>query len=1848
MELHFALGRRSRTALALLALASAPAVLRADVDDAVEESIQSVTPVSPFIIRSDALQPDPDYDRFGIKVDVDLQFTLGEAKNAEGGYGVGLQLFDADGQEVNLSGDELQTLPFDDGNGVTNLTMALTEGTLVALNEGNDTHNDTVSGRLVFGTALEAYEDYTVRAILLQICDDPDNPGEQILVVVPNQTGTAPLSRDSDPQCFFEFTNLVSGDDEFNVFAKINSVSFDRKFMVESDEENASFTVKTDFAIHRYDGFAGGVGADLIEFSLRCELLDKDGAIIGVSNHPVSIPVGNHTLGDPPGVTTVNRVETIEVTPFENPKTIVDPREEGYRARVLVWHEPADNAPLVAADEQESDASRLLHFTGSLEFGQVETTISVIQNDPTVNVLVDESGALVEIKVAGFVTGAPNYTFPQPDGDPEDDPDTILITALLTTDGIAIVDGLQPNIPMNQPEGPDWDTVAGVRFERKSPGLTLTPQGVSGQVRVQLPAGLGAGKTADSKLLTPFLECEQVIFNQNLQPNADLEFSDSYFLVEESKPVSMEAQAVTWRVQQGRFTWTTASATYVRRLEMDTLENAALPINDGQRSKKSNELYWRDVKVGGNVQTTVRVGSNGDAKLTAEFEFEANFGRFTTHFPRDVEIGYKGGSMSVVDDVVPDDGGSTLILLGSFFVEYDQNCRDPEGELLCPGEPFREGTAQFSAQDDNLVFTRDGGLSSQGTISASSDRELAWGYIHTLDGVPNDESYVHRTSAFSFGSFLMSGSFVAGADLKGLPQVDQEDGPGTILLTGYNSTDNGNNSGMERPGTTAYAEDGFADYAGLNFRASGHTGRSYVAAELFGPYQMTNRCKYYVRRAGVTGIHEALTVPNEFPPEPATIYGYEVGFETFGFNYQSNENIESRTDGSIEVPYPAGFGLEFEEMVLDCLGALKTAQIVGAGEPKVLQYWVADFKAHAMQFAKNEELACDPGTAFLTLGVTGYSAHVEEPLHGEWAFDETGNLITRASGLISDEFGSRLAMPNKVTFDGPGDQTYTVIPVTEAYLNNFIYLEADEPESKGFINFAGTMDVAFFEDLKVHVHTLPIQGSESAPVHIQGGWTDGGDFFSEGVFDLDNKGFPGGSLEDYRNGIDESHRTRAQQSWLGVVNFDIPLDWSSATKSFRGSAPVSKKLMVLTTEYELLYLSARDAELDFGAVFQGIPKISLGSLVNGIDEQTGVLSAITEGASKAVTQALLGSNDGFTKLLGSRVDELMETSISSAEINAVIDGIYADLDQIAFDEPGAYQAALNGVLEKHLMIGQNSLQEALPGLLGGTQAGGILREIDETLAKIQLALQAIVGTVHADEEGNLVLDGEGTPMSGILVKNNSGEYEVVQGLVYALLEAIAPELADNLLAALGGPLELLNDELNLLLEDAKPVLDQIVSTLQELDFRIGQVRDALNGEGILKAELEDLFESAGGQFTDITGNLFDELSDYFGAMKPNGSGIEFPEYDEEEIFLHVQNLIKDELFGTNLLGQVQLVLKQYLYDLEGAIREGIDTVFSHMNRVIRNLLTDALDEVGKELTKFVDDIANVVGGAEVDGYAHITGDKLTKLRIDLKLQLKVPDDMEFHGYVQICELDSEGDEGCDYGGIPATEVRVGAENVTVNWLGSELKFNFGLKMTFQDEGGLKLKGMGGSIEMVEGELDFQSFKITQFGAALNFGKFENYFAATAGAEFDGYELSVGVFFGRTCTVDPLLLVDPEVVDVIGSPPFTGAYVYGEVHMSIINYGCLLRLQAGVGAGAFYFAEGPTFGGKAKVSAGGEAICIVYAKGEFTLIGASVAGQLNLLGSARLTAGVGWCPLCIEFDRTYTVKYVDDKWSFDRK
>jgi len=1773
-----------------------------------------------FIIDSDATNPAALFNRDLISFSINGEFTRGINDPQTAEYRFAIRLLN-NGTPVPLAnGSSTAT--------TVNRNVTVSWGAPVVT-------FPTFSLSIDPATALSTGQQYQIEATL-QLKSGPTT-------FVTQDTITSAFRR------FWHFTGTNPTDNKRNVLARIRQITWTKRHALSSGTSvpQRSFQALVEVEIRRYDGWtqANPTTAN-VEFRLINRLLDSfntdtfslaSGSTVTVNETIAVDQFAPHpTLGIP--IPTVRVVGLyVELEPAAQLPTVT----EEFLVRSDLSHIETNNSSTYVNDTLRftSPGFPLLHFNGDLV----------------------AAGTLAVFQMISLGSGSdsgdnlgPGGTFRQTaprilGGHLKLNPDFTLggllpltgapITARLYDDGRAEIasDDLDISIPADKTSAPAGGNLT---FQRSN--LHFSPTGISADVTLSLPKGMAVRDAADlhSRVFSSSLSANQhPLVPGFLTPTGPVVFTPSssvFTLTEETKPFELYCSSLSWAVATGVLTPGPKPATfprlrYVRHAEMEFLNTS--PLTAEQKILRSNEGYFHHLQPTPVTEPTFTSDANGNALSHGSVGFAS--GNFRTHFPYDTLVTWQQTSTLTFANDLPVPATSGLADSGIISVPFARDCLPPEAGCGTIDDAF----AKIDPGTAPLAFTTDGGLAVTGPlILNASRRDLVMGYINALTTDPATPVFAHDTSIFTTASFLAAGHFLSGQTYTGNPL----DGPGALLNSGFAPAAP---STPERPNTTAYST-GSADYPGLNYKVTQQpappTARSVLGGVTSPLYSLSPRSKYYLRQSGVSGIHEPTANPFTAPVE---IYGYQFEFDQFALSFLSSQVNDSRTSGSLDIPDPAtpsaGFTVAFKPLLFSCLGALTTATLDGGPFNHRLSYWNADIRALAASFTPKRGADCDPGAAYFTLGVEASASNITEPLAGALLFHPNGDLVTAADPLAPLGHDSRFSLPTTLTVTGPGDESYLLSPLHTAYLNR--HAEADpafRSAAQGNMNLLGMLDVAFFEPLPVHLITGARKNNTTDLLHLTAGWTESGQTIdSTDRFDLAHRARPpAATLIDYRNNTLPAWRPHATQDWLGVIDFDYELRWDTTARAFRSWAPVSNDFMVLNTRHKLQHLSAQTAELDFGAALDiQVPEINLGALTRA----TPLYGALQSVADK-VTDTLLDGLDASDRLLNDLVDDLYD-DVFTTTIDPVTTALANGILQI--DEDLAVEAQLDALLNPSFttVASQFKTASALPASAAAA--------IDQDIGRMQLAIRSLIGTVELDASGvplleNPVLEdpedstGRGrSTRPGIF--SNSGtaaapKYDIATNVLVSAFTTLDPSTSANLIAAIGAPA--LDSTLDTAFGEKAATIEQVKSSLVSLHNALGTIRSS----GSLTTELTSLFTGSSA-----------EIDSFINAAKANLRtsllAQRLSSWSRDELNTLIRNAIRDKFNASVLVSAFHTILRSQVYELDAAMRSGIDSTFAQINRIILDLL-DEFIPVDGPLRGFLGDLAGSAASGKIDGYARINGDALRTLRLDADFQCSLPDPFAFNGYLEINQLDSTGSDTCGFGapGDFITEVKIGADDVKVGWQGKELRFDVDTKFTFNPDEATRLVGMAGAFEMTSGSINFEAFKINELGAAAAFGLAENYFAAKVGLLFNGDTMQGGIFFGRTCTLDPLLLVDPDVAKVLPAPnpTLTGVYGYGQAFIPIVNFGCLFSLSANAGSGIFAFQEDNTIGGKMLVGASARALCAVNVGGEIILIGVKTGNDFNFLGAGRIYGSAGVKPLKVSFDKKVTLTYKNQKWDYD--
>ena len=574
------------------------------------------------------------------------------------------------------------------------------------------------------------------------------------------------------------------------------------------------------------------------------------------------------------------------------------------------------------------------------------------------------------------------------------------------------------------------------------------------------------------------------------------------------------------------------------------------------------------------------------------------------------------------------------------------------------------------------------------------------------------------------------------------------------------------------------------------------------------------------------------------------------------------------------------------------------------------------------------------------------------------------------------------------------------------------------------------------------------------------------------------------------------------------------------------------------------------------------------------------------------------------------------------QVNPFVNTLYSALTN-AYATGGSVTNVIVGYIRTGEGVQKDTLKTLLGNIVEGTESVGKGLGLAEDLQdKIDDAL-AMIDAVAAPQLGSVSL-----------LQKTDGEYPLLKTLANVLLLFAMPALNEGNSA--------LTQKINDIMDTLTPTLDTVRETLLEVRGQLEDTRAALADSGEFRNELKDLINNNAAQIDALAATVADRLVNEITAL--DGAFSPRTNYTPEEIKALLRTTITDALREAVPIGQLQRVVRARMLDVDRQIRGGVDSVMGQVNQAMRDALSEVVGSLDTSVSGMSSALADVLGTGQIEGYAHIQGDSLDKLRLDLAMQLKVPEEMQFAGFLEMNNEQTTTSGGCAFKEGSTYKVTLGAKDVACNWLGSAMRINCDCFFTLNDG---KPKGMGGGIELVGGSLKFETLEVERFGAAVAFGALENYLAASARLVMNGsVEIEGGLFFGRTCTLAPLKLVDANVGDLLGQPPFTGAYVYGEGWVPIYDYGCAFRIKAGAGFGVFYFAEGPTYGIRILLGASGEALCVVTVRGTVELYALKQGDTFRARGKGKIKGKAGSCPFCVKFGKTVTITYDDGEWDAD--
>ena len=1852
-------------AILLLNISVLPGALTRDLTSAVVQHT--------YLLDSDGADADPATNRHTVETTFTARFEVGAADPGHSGfYRVAYRLKSDTGTVLDLvNGDPNHpTQPnqwaYTDAKLVFILSPGIQNLTFDAIPDPVDTLDSKilhqVEGYLQVRTSTnpEVWENVTYQFLTLNIPERISSPFYQ----------------------FLHFTNTVSGDPEYNVRAGISDLAWMRTHALATNPSSDSFTASVTFFSNRWDDFNASFFFNSIRFTADFDLIEVgSGDSIPLENdgiNEVDIGMFNHNLGVPPNP--LLRTSTNIVADLK-PLVQLESAAESYILRCTISHEEDAVGTIFEDTVCDLDPQQLLHFNGNLDFGPLATTFGALGNIPAV--LAGSGTTFVNTIITipanqGHIPNRPTYSFG----------DNTNLSVHLLNNGNSVLQGgdSQAVYVPGSPGATLGCDFGGINIVYNS--IILSTAGANaGVMRVNFPQGMSLITNA---LSNPFLGESYLesgggtLLDDDLCPDSPPVFAlgpDSR-LTDESHPMTFSVSSLV--VQPGQFAFSGGDPDYIHDQAFNNLEGLQSSgfIPSSLADRKSNDRYLRDVsQASGNVSVTL--GPDGTSRLSTEIEVKPH--NFQPHFPASSSVRYQTSS---VLEIKEGEFGPDLILdqVDEVKLAYFQTC--PEDDCVSTIPPVNITQVPDGKR---LFVVPGGGIHGPGDLPSSD--ALIW-------GLREPGQYAHRTADFQRASFYMPGYQLYSATNVNIPAGplgvgDGDLAPSTLLLSGFNR--NPSDPDLHLSGEIGYTI-GDGDLPGLNFDVESPNFKG--ASRLGGSptdYQydlLPNASKYYIRLAGVSG--RQIATDGTFDPE-LELHGFPAKLKQFQLSFLDSDNsvpgTTSWVDGNIQTVGPySSWSQDFTGLRFDCLGepGEMTADLSNA-DGKTLNYWNSTFDLKSLKFVKEET---NPGscpkkfTAKLVAGAKTQVAYINQNLYGALGFCPDGNLSTETTQI--EGYNSQLGIPANIPLDGPNKE-YTLTSTSKLRFNN---PTSPEAPSVGFVTFAATIDIPYFVDLQVQAITSATPGS-IANFYLTPGWTESGNtFFNNAQFDPDHRGFPaiGIGFTEFRQPDENTSETfliAAEQKLFNVIDLRYPLKWDISGRRFSSMKSQKQELFVTQVEHQIEWMDAKFANISFGAEYDGLPQLKLSNYLNDqIDNAADIIATEFNAlAKKAVDKAI----EEMDKMLADSLEAIIDPLVDAAAApGGPIPLIHQKIQQIGAANVN-YQAFRNQV-ETTLTDPTSLLYQSgvLNPILAELEKAGMATEDAQSFIKqLNDALKDVVKGIDAIAQGVQIVGGEvqflevlptdmqisGSPgfVPGLLYKQG-GERNIIQNVIDALLKQyLGPELQAVITPLLAEPASALNAELNELLTNLDPTLDQIRVVLLQVRAVVVEIQMLVDDAMGVADKIAEIIDNAktGGLLADIINPVglrawarFEQLEAALGIDVATATADDIDELLGDLTLEEFTQLLKDELksgiLGSDIVQEMQFMLRQTLYDVQDRITSAVQSVLDQLSGVLKEVVAQTVGALEEQINPLLGQVSKYMGSGEISGYAEINGDSLRKLRLDAKMQFELPEEMSLHVYLEIISYSSEDnfvESGCIKPGEKAVEVRIGAQDVAINWI-SEISINLEVKMTLKNFPDDSLDfpvpiGVGGKFEMTKGVLDFQAFKVLEFGATIAVGIEETYIGAKARATFSNYEVAAAIFFGRTCTLEPLLFVDPDIGDVVtGGTTFTGAYVYGEVWLPIselvlgIPASCLFRIDAGVGAGAFYFLEGPTYGGKIFLGVSGEALCLVSIRGEVKMIVASQAGNVRGAGTGKFSAKVGWCPFCIKFKKSVKIKFDNGDWSLD--
>ena len=482
-------------------------------------------------------------------------------------------------------------------------------------------------------------------------------------------------------------------------------------------------------------------------------------------------------------------------------------------------------------------------------------------------------------------------------------------------------------------------------------------------------------------------------------------------------------------------------------------------------------------------------------------------------------------------------------------------------------------------------------------------------------------------------------------------------------------------------------------YAGLNIvpPASASAQVGFAGGGGFGIPVASPASKLYLRLAGVSGSLNGSI--SQLHPT-STVYGFPFTFSDFGLNFIDSESSgqASRSNGQLTLPHPANIQLDFRGMDICGCGDLRDARPLITDDVE-LAYWKARIVPVGIEFRNPNSGAADCGTGDRELWLS--------------SINELGHFDTRP--FMRSRFAPDGNMVESDVRNGPAARVDGYpFRIQRVYLNQF------DPSVAGFYNVVGPIHLPYFGDTPSLVHAAGRTGTVER-LRI----TEGRAFVDQLDPDPDRNGVPVDTrLDLWRNESSFStvlpaYLIHARQRFAGVVPLEYPLQYNDTTRRFASPRPLRHDWWVFRANSKIKRLHPEGLQLDFGLTADFTQPLSLREVLLDITAPE-VLPTIDLDLGNLLAE-LRAEIDGLDTLLSAGIEEALLTQLDGAirdvalpELCALADAVHRDAPQNEIDVQ-----VTQLLLELNVI---DLLHDELTAV--GTRLSNDLDEVAETLSRV--------------------------------------------------------------------------------------------------------------------------------------------------------------------------------------------------------------------------------------------------------------------------------------------------------------------------------------------------------------------------------------------------------------------------------------------------------------------------------------------------------------------------------------------------